>query len=57
MGSLRAYRGPFFVVSLDFKKGRKMKKQSRKAVIAYRKACRAKGTGLSHYILMDKKAK
>jgi modified peptide precursor CbpA len=26
-------------------------------VIAYRKTCQAKGTGLSHYILMDKKAK
>lgn len=28
-----------------------------KKVIAYRKKCQAKGTGLSHYILMDKKAK
>ncbi len=26
-------------------------------VIAYRKTCQAKGTGLSHYILMDQKAK
>ena len=26
-------------------------------VIAYRKACTAKGTGLSHYILIDKKGK
>ncbi|NTW78316.1 MAG: modified peptide precursor CbpA, partial [Syntrophaceae bacterium] len=26
-------------------------------VIAYRKGCEAKGTGLSHYILMDRKAK
>ena len=26
-------------------------------VIAYRKTCKATGTGLSHYILMDKKAK
>lgn len=26
-------------------------------VIAYRKSCDAKGTGLSHYILMDRKAK
>ena len=34
-----------------------MKKESKKAVIAYRKTCPAKGTGLSHYILMDKKAK
>ena len=29
----------------------------KKSVIAYRKSCQAKGTGLSHYILMDKKAK
>ena len=29
----------------------------KKDVIAYRKTCKAKGTGLSHYILMDKKAK
>ncbi len=34
-----------------------MKKQSKKNVIAHRKTCQAKGTGLSHYILMDKKAK
>lgn len=34
-----------------------MKKNSKKAVIAYRKSCKAIGTGLSHYILMDKKAK
>ncbi len=34
-----------------------MKKSSKQAVIAYRKGCKAKGTGLSHYILMDKKAK
>lgn len=26
-------------------------------VIAYRKACAVTGTGLSHYILMDKKEK
>ena len=30
---------------------------AKKDVIAYRKTCKAKGTGLSHYILMDKKAK
>jgi modified peptide precursor CbpA len=33
------------------------KTQEKKPVIAYRKKCQAKGTGLSHYILMDKKAK
>ncbi|MEW6607311.1 MAG: modified peptide precursor CbpA [bacterium] len=26
-----------------------------KKVIAFRKKCKAKGTGLSHYILLDKK--
>jgi modified peptide precursor CbpA len=34
-----------------------MKSPPKKAVIAYRKSCAAKGTGLSHYILMDRKAK
>lgn len=28
-----------------------------KDVIAFRKGCKAKGTGLSHYILMDRKVK
>lgn len=32
-----------------------MKKTEKKDVIAFRKACKASGTGLSHYILMDKK--
>ncbi len=32
-------------------------KKEKKDVIAYRKGCKAKGTGLSHYILMDRKAK
>jgi modified peptide precursor CbpA len=32
-------------------------KTAKKTVIACRKTCKAKGTGLSHYILMDKKAK
>jgi modified peptide precursor CbpA len=35
-----------------------MKNQpKKKTVVARRKTCKAKGTGLSHYILMDKKAK
>ena len=39
-------------------RGIAMKPRSKKkAVIAYRKTCQAKGTGLSHYILMDRKAK
>jgi len=29
----------------------------KKEVIAYRKVCKASGTGLSHYILLGKKAK
>ena len=33
------------------KKGRKVKKN----VIAYRKKCKVNGTGLSHYVLLDKK--
>ena len=32
-------------------------KKTKKDVTAQRKTCQAKGTGLSHYILMDKKAK
>ncbi len=35
----------------------KQKKQAKGDVIAYRKGCKAEGTGLSHYILMDGKAK
>lgn len=31
------------------------KKKAKKDVIGYRKACKANGTGLSHYILLDKK--
>ncbi len=33
------------------------KNKTKKDVIAHRKSCDAKGTGLSHYILMDKKIK
>ncbi|MGA2031523.1 MAG: modified peptide precursor CbpA [Thermoguttaceae bacterium] len=36
---------------------KEVKKSVKKDVIAHRKSCKAKGTGLSHYILMDKKAK
>ena len=39
------------------KGGTTMKKSGKKTVIAYRKSCKAMGTGLSHYILMDRKAK
>ena len=34
---------------------KKSVKRVEKDVIAYRKKCGANGTGLSHYILMDKK--
>ncbi len=34
-----------------------MEKKIKKDVIAYRKKCKTDGTGLSHYILMDKKKK
>lgn len=34
-----------------------MQKKSPTAVVAYRKTCKARGTGLSHYILTTKKAK
>jgi len=33
------------------------RKKTQKDVIASRKRCKAEGTGLSHYILMDKKAR
>ena len=34
------------------------KKQEREAeIIAHRKTCDAEGTGLSHYVLMDKQVK
>jgi len=39
------------------KSNRNEMKINRNDVIANRKTCNAKGTGLSHYILVDKKAK
>jgi modified peptide precursor CbpA len=33
------------------------KENAKKDIIAFRKACKAEGTGLSHYILMDRKSK
>jgi modified peptide precursor CbpA len=32
-------------------------KAAKKAVVAVRKSCKARGTGLSHYILMSKRSK
>ncbi len=34
----------------------KAKETKKKSVIASRKSCSPDGTGLSHYVLMDKKA-
>jgi len=55
-------RNPFLltcvlVISRIPRRSKKMKNQAKKTVIAYRKKCQARGTGLSHYILMDRKAK
>lgn len=36
---------------------KKKKEKDEKKVVAVRKTCKADGTGLSHYILMDKEAK
>jgi modified peptide precursor CbpA len=47
----------FLLLLTLLKRKKEMTKQTKKDVIAYRKTCPAKGTGLSHYILMDKKAK
>jgi len=35
----------------------KLERRAKKDVIAYRKQCEADGTGLSHFILMDKQVK
>jgi modified peptide precursor CbpA len=51
---------PFFVlvvISFGGNAMTKAERKSKKDVIATRKTCKADGTGLSHYILMDKKAK
>lgn len=34
---------------------KKIKAKKKENVIAFRKKCKVKGTGLSHYILLDKK--
>ncbi len=33
------------------------KERAKKDVLSYRRSCEAKGTGLSHYILMDRKTR
>ena len=35
----------------------KQQENKKSAIIAHRKSCDARGTGLSHYILIDKKSK
>jgi modified peptide precursor CbpA len=58
MAKVRHDRGFLFgqnikeVIGLE-KKARKMKK----GVIAYRRKCKASGTGLSHYVLLEKENK
>jgi len=42
---------------MDGKKEIEKDGEDEKDVIAFRNACDAKGTGLSHYILMDRKKK
>jgi modified peptide precursor CbpA len=54
--ALGVCRNPFLFFTPSQRKN-PMQKKTKKDVIAYRKTCQAKGTGLSHYILMDKKAK
>lgn len=49
---LHVRRNPIFL-----RKGRDMKKAKKGKVVASRKSCKVTGAGLSHYILMDKKAK
>lgn len=41
----------------DNKTENKTENKERPAVIASRKTCDAEGTGLSHYVLMDKQVK
>jgi modified peptide precursor CbpA len=36
---------------------KKMTKKSKRSFIAVRKTCKAKGTGLSHYVMMESKKK
>ncbi len=57
MGVIARLSESFFCCPDPVTKGSRMKRSPRKAVIAYRKSCKAKGTGLSHYILMDRKVR
>ena len=52
--------GTFFFCRPNSRKEANVKRTTKrkvKGVIAYRKSCDASGTGLSHYVLMDKKAR
>ena len=58
--TMRRLVGILFLLSRpisDERKDHEEASRKKKDVIAYRKSCKAKGTGLSHYILMDRKAK
>ena len=52
-------RSPFFIPIMQLQKGVIMKSSNKekKKIIAIRKTCKTDGTGLSHYILMDKEVK
>jgi modified peptide precursor CbpA len=43
--------------NMETKQEKQAKGEAKQDVIAYRKGCKAEGTGLSHYILMDRKTK
>jgi modified peptide precursor CbpA len=42
---------------METKQEMQEREEAKQEVIAYRKGCKAEGTGLSHYILMDRKTK
>lgn len=48
------FRSPFFVFGPTRKE---FSMNKGKKIVAFRKTCKATGTGLSHYILMDRKGK
>jgi modified peptide precursor CbpA len=59
-GGVRGWGRKAPTYSIKIKQDRRINMKTKKAikdVIAYRKGCKAKGTGLSHYILMRRKAK
>jgi modified peptide precursor CbpA len=57
VGVLFLFRGSLWQKGETMQATRKKQPAKKKDVIASRRKCQAKGTGLSHYILMDKKTK